>query len=219
MKEKTPKSSFATSQKRLPENTQESPTKTSNQLFTSQVYFSGDSRASKASVEEGEEKEIHKSTWTHVTCNGFTSLGSILWCGGLGALIVSLLPRTEKFGTLEREAIRQVGWRDLEASRHTRSFSFLAWARSLGLLSLLSGKRMDALEVKPACCLWLFLAGVPWPCHSRAPPQHPPRAHCLCSTSPPSIWLILREEKKNQRVRIHLATSLFLGKKNFFLKL
>lgn len=177
MKEKTPKFSFATSQKRLPENTQESPTKTSSQLFTSQVYFFRDSRASKASMEDGEEKETHKSTWTRVTCNGFTSLGSILQCGGLGDLIVSFLPRTEAFGTLERRAIRQVGLRDLEASRHTESFSLPSWARSLSLLSLLLWKK-DGCPRGEASLLSLALPGrCPMALSSPARPQHPPRAH------------------------------------------
>jgi hypothetical protein len=43
--------------KRLPENTQENPTKTSTQRFTSQVYFSRDSRASKAGLEDGRREK------------------------------------------------------------------------------------------------------------------------------------------------------------------
>lgn len=30
-----------------------------------------------------EGEETHRRTWIHVTCNGFTSLGSTLQCGGL----------------------------------------------------------------------------------------------------------------------------------------
>lgn len=43
--------------KRLPETTQENPTKTSTQLFTCHVYFSRDSRASKARLEHGRREK------------------------------------------------------------------------------------------------------------------------------------------------------------------
>lgn len=81
--EKTPKSSFVTSQKLLPENTQENPTKSSTQLFTSHVYFSRDSRATKARWRTAEGEETHRRTWIHVTGNGSSPLGSVLQCGGL----------------------------------------------------------------------------------------------------------------------------------------
>lgn len=104
-------------------------------------------------------------------------------CAGPRAGDQSLVPRTEGDLGLWREgAIRPVELRDGDAANFT-----LRCGLDLPILAPLQ-KGWVSPEVKPASCLWLSLAGVPWPCQPPALPQHPPRAHHPCSTSSPSIW-------------------------------
>lgn len=133
--------------------------------------------------EAGEETP---GTWTCVTCSSFTSLGSIVQCGGLET---SHFYRGQMGLGLWREgAIRQVGLRDGDTANFT-----LPSGLDLAILAPLQ-KGWVSPEVKPARCLRLSLAGVS--CLAR--PQNPPRAHRPCSTSPPSIWFIWGGGRKSK---------------------
>lgn len=148
-------------------------------------------------MEEEEDGEETPGTWTCVTCNSFSHPWGPLCSVEGGDQIVSLLPRVEGLGTLERReegGCRQVGLRDGDASRHAANFTLPTRARSCYPCS--SAKGWVSSEAKPDCCLWLSLAGVPWPCQPPALPQHPPRVLYPCSSSLPSVWLIWGKRRR-----------------------
>lgn len=101
-------------------------------------------------MEEAGEETL--GTWTCVTCSSFITLGSIVQCGGLET---SHFYRGQTGLGLWREgAISQVGLRDGDAANFT-----LPSGLDLVILAPLQ-KGWVSPEVKPACCLWLSLAGV-----------------------------------------------------------
>lgn len=123
--------------KLLSENTQENPTKSSTQLFTSHVYFSRDSRASKARVEDGGRRRNPQEDLDTCDRQWLLTLGVCFAVWRAGDYIVSLLRRTEGLGALERGS-HEAG---SEASRDVDSCTPHTRARSLGLLSLLLCKK------------------------------------------------------------------------------
>lgn len=127
--------------KLLSENTQENPTKSSTQLFTSHVYFSRDSRASKARVEDGGRRRNPQEDLDTCDRQWLLTLGVCFAVWRAGDYIVSLLRRTEGLGALERGSHKAGVVKGSEASRDVDSCTPHTRARSLGLLSLLLCKK------------------------------------------------------------------------------